>query len=54
MKFVTELNRTPSGISTKAHPIPGYGYEVRTDVTELTELSGTGMAYRTHRTIGYG
>ena len=31
---------TPPGISTKAYPIPGYGYEVLTD---LTELSGKGM-----------
>jgi len=39
---------TPPGIYTKAYPIPGYGYEVSTD---LTEPSGKGiMSYRTHRT----
>ena len=34
------LYRTPPRISTKAYPIPEYGYDVRTD---LTELSGKGM-----------
>ena len=49
-----KTNRTPRGISTKVYPIPGYGYEVLTDLTEvvsvksgrqteLTELSGKRM-----------
>ena len=33
-------HRAPLGISTKTYPIPGYGYEVRTN---LTELSSKGM-----------
>ena len=45
-------HRTPPGISTKAHHIPGYGYEVRTD---LTKLSSKVMKGRTNRTcrVGY-
>ena len=31
---------TPTGISTKTYPIPGYGYEVRID---LTQMSGKDM-----------
>ena len=45
-------HRTPPGISTKTHPIPGHGYEVRTD---LTELLGKGIIlYRTYNLVGYG
>ena len=60
------VHRTPRGISREAYPIPGYGYEVRTD---LTGLSGKGMkvlqksqnywvmvfkSYRNHRTFRVG
>ena len=33
-------HKTPRGISMKTYPIPGYRYEVS---TEVTELSGKGM-----------
>ena len=42
---VVQNSQTLPRISTKVYPIPGYGYEVRTD---LTELPGKGMKVLKH------
>ena len=53
-------HRTPPGISTEAYPIPGYGYNARIDLTELSckcmkVVQNSHTSYRTHRgfRVGY-